>query len=115
MVSQDDIDIIKCSLPKEIPVMPGTMKMHQLILIEPGIIHFRDVSCYCSNGVKGQCECFQKNTYFTKNKAKRFKPGPSSSSKLLYRDIYSSCDESSETSDDDYNKLPDAGDPDELE
>ena len=111
LVTQDEIDIIKSSLPEEIPVMPGTMKMHQLILTKPGAIHYRDVSCYCSSSatIKGQCDCFKKYVYLLEEKAKCVKAGPSSSTKLRYKDVYTSSeDEMSVSSDDEeYEKCVD--------
>lgn len=72
------------------------------------------MSCYCSTVIKGQCECFETSIYLIQDeKAKNNKAGPSSSTKLRYKDIYTSSDEEmSETSDDEeYEKYAHADDP----
>jgi len=54
-VSQEDITTFEETYPKmQLQPVKGTMKLHQLLLIEPGKIKVRDFSCFCS----ATCECF---------------------------------------------------------
>jgi len=47
-------DFSAVSLPVTIPAIKGIMKVHQIFAMERGIIHTRDVSCYCTEN----CMCF---------------------------------------------------------
>jgi len=44
--------------PPPLPTVPGTMKLHQLITDEAGVIMYRDVGCFCSRAELLNCACF---------------------------------------------------------
>ncbi|XP_022078608.1 uncharacterized protein LOC127533326 [Acanthochromis polyacanthus] len=57
-ISEEDISLIDEAVPEELPVVKGTLAIHQVTAsaTTPGKISFRDVSCFCHrNGVV--CEC----------------------------------------------------------
>lgn len=57
-ISEEDISLIDEAVPEELPVVKGTLAIHQVTASSttPGKISFRDVSCFCHrNGVV--CEC----------------------------------------------------------
>lgn len=46
-------------MPADVPAVPGTMRIHQVVTLAPGEITSRDISCMCSTYTKQlQCECW---------------------------------------------------------
>lgn len=64
-VGTEQIEKIKASLPDKIPVLKGTMTLHQLMLREKSMIQYRDISCFCANNNfgRGFCDCYQPKQY----------------------------------------------------
>lgn len=50
-------EVEKGTLPN-LPALPGTMRLHQLITTQPGSLTYRDVSCFCASPERLQCDCF---------------------------------------------------------
>ncbi len=44
-------------MPKQLPVVPSTMRLHQMITQAPGKVIYRDVSCPCSTKQILECTC----------------------------------------------------------
>ncbi|KAI4829042.1 hypothetical protein KUCAC02_023105 [Chaenocephalus aceratus] len=56
-VSEDDITRVDEALPNDVPVVKGTLNIHQVTANTPGKIMFRDVSCFCHRmGLTCECE-----------------------------------------------------------
>ncbi|KAK1879405.1 Inhibitor of nuclear factor kappa-B kinase subunit alpha [Dissostichus eleginoides] len=53
-------------MPSDIPAVPTTMRIHQVVTLSPGKIRYRDVSCMCSSNGNLECDC-QKTKSFTFN------------------------------------------------
>lgn len=55
-----DIDFIEQSIPANLTVLKGTMKLHQIATLcdKAGILQYRDVSCFCGKQ-RGICLCFE--------------------------------------------------------
>lgn len=93
-ITEEDIQSVAKTIPCKLPVLKGTMTVHQMRTTGNGVFLYRDVSCFCKR-TEDLCLCFEKKMYrcHTKPaKASRFK-------KLNIADIYSS-DVSTDTSSD---------------
>ena len=55
-VSETDVSRYDEAVPDNLPPVKGTFKIHQIESTEPGKIHHREVSCFCSRQ-KSPCEC----------------------------------------------------------
>lgn len=56
-VDEDDIEQAVQAMPQNIPTVPSTMHLHQVVTLERGSLICRDVSCTCV-AMKGlQCQC----------------------------------------------------------
>ncbi|KAF4114310.1 hypothetical protein G5714_004533 [Onychostoma macrolepis] len=44
------------AVPNELPLVKGTLKIHQIVADTPGKIHHRELSCFCSR-INATCEC----------------------------------------------------------
>ncbi|XP_049337292.1 uncharacterized protein LOC107197431 [Astyanax mexicanus] len=53
-VSEDKIKERGELVPPHLKAIPGTMKIHQLMSTTPGVVHTREVSCFCEKN----CQCF---------------------------------------------------------
>lgn len=53
-------------MPADLPAIPSTMRLHQVVTLSPGKIFYRDVSCMCSATGNLECDC-QKTKYFSFN------------------------------------------------
>ncbi|KAL8600087.1 hypothetical protein ACOMHN_051633 [Nucella lapillus] len=50
VISDDDIKAVEKQIKnKTLKTVPGTMKLHQLILVAPMVVKYRDVSCTCTD------------------------------------------------------------------
>lgn len=47
----------------DIPPIPGTMKIHQLVTVRRGELLYRSISCACSPGLGYGCACFSAKTH----------------------------------------------------
>lgn len=54
-------------MPGQIPTVPATMKIHQVVTVTPGEILYREVSCMCSTHKQLKCQCFT-TQHFSFNK-----------------------------------------------
>ena len=56
--------IFNALAPQDLPLLPGTMSVHQLYACKcnPGSLTYRDVSCFCSI-CDGMCNCFETKTF----------------------------------------------------
>jgi len=57
-VSADVVSATTASAPLTVPVVPGTMNIHQVLCMRYGQIQYRDVSCFCSAD-KISCTCYE--------------------------------------------------------
>ena len=57
-VAAADVDDTTASVPLKVPVIPGTMSIHQVLCVNYGHIKYRDVSCFCSSD-KVSCVCYE--------------------------------------------------------
>ncbi|CAL8255045.1 unnamed protein product [Gadus morhua 'NCC'] len=58
-------DAVK-EMPADLPAVPSTMRLHQVVTLSPGKILYRDVSCMCSVTGNLECDC-QKTKSFSFN------------------------------------------------
>ncbi|XP_056454193.1 uncharacterized protein LOC130388732 [Gadus chalcogrammus] len=58
-------DAVK-EMPADLPAVPSTMRLHQVVTLSPGKILYRDVSCMCSATGNLECDC-QKTKSFSFN------------------------------------------------
>ena len=67
-----DVEKMKTELSTlNIPVVPGTMSLHQVILVGKGQFIYKDVSCSCSLHEQKDCQCFQTKFFkFPQNASK---------------------------------------------
>ncbi|CAH2086899.1 unnamed protein product [Euphydryas editha] len=59
------IENVSNDLPNKIPVLKGTMQIHQITTSqsdESFIIKYRDISCFCGD-LRGQCACFSPKSH----------------------------------------------------
>ncbi|KAI3375809.1 hypothetical protein L3Q82_004091 [Scortum barcoo] len=49
-------DAVK-EMPADLPAVPSTMRLHQVVTLSPGKILYRDVSCMCSATGNLECDC----------------------------------------------------------
>lgn len=45
-------------MPKDLPPVPSTMRMHQAVTLAHGELTYRDVSCLCTAQQNLNCDCF---------------------------------------------------------
>lgn len=57
-VKSEDVENAMEKMPKQIPAVPGTMRIHQVITLAPGELIHRDVSCMCTTRKQFNCNCF---------------------------------------------------------
>ncbi|XP_063634914.1 uncharacterized protein LOC134805569 [Cydia splendana] len=60
LIDDCEIDRISNILPATLPVLKGTMQLHQIMTSDNGVpfkIKYRHISCFCGD-MKGQCGCF---------------------------------------------------------
>lgn len=57
-VKSEDVEEAMEKLPKQIPAVPATMRIHQVITLAPGELMARDASCMCTTRKQFNCECF---------------------------------------------------------
>ena len=55
-VEPDDVE--EAAVPENVPAVPGTMKLHQVVTLVRGTIKYRDVSCCCNNPETLNCICY---------------------------------------------------------
>ncbi|XP_058888822.1 uncharacterized protein LOC117972307 [Acipenser ruthenus] len=57
-VDSEAVDKATDQMPLNIPVVPSTMRIHQLVTLSPGKLIYRDVSCLCSTEKNLDCQCY---------------------------------------------------------
>jgi len=57
-VAAADVHDTTASVPLTVPVIPGTMSIHQVLCINYGHIKYCNVSCFCSSD-KVSCVCYE--------------------------------------------------------
>ncbi|KAL7857118.1 hypothetical protein SRHO_G00160170 [Serrasalmus rhombeus] len=57
-VKSEDVEEATQKMPKLIPAVPGTMRIHQVITLAPGELISRDLSCMCTTRKQFICKCF---------------------------------------------------------
>jgi len=62
-VNGDTIEQALERMPSNLPAVPATMRIHQVVTLAPGEILSRDVSCMCSTRKQLQCECWNTNHF----------------------------------------------------
>ncbi|KAI7792928.1 hypothetical protein IRJ41_022844 [Triplophysa rosa] len=62
-VSEDDVDEATKNMPAGLPVVPSTIRIHQLVTVSRGQISYRDVSCLCSTRQTLECQCYNTKTF----------------------------------------------------
>lgn len=59
-IDEEAVDQAVQKMPKQLPVVPSTMRLHQMITLTPGKVIYRDISCLCST--KQILECTSQHT-----------------------------------------------------
>lgn len=62
-ISEENIDEAIKNMPNNLPVVPSTMRIHQVVTLTPGQIIYRDVSCLCSTRQTMECQCYNSKTF----------------------------------------------------
>ncbi|ROL48480.1 hypothetical protein DPX16_2187 [Anabarilius grahami] len=62
-VNGDTVEQALERMPSNLPAVPATMRIHQVVTLAPGEILSRDVSCMCSTQKQLQCECWNTNHF----------------------------------------------------
>lgn len=62
-VDNDTVDKATKEMPTGLPIVPSTMKIHQLITLAPGKLTYRDVSCLCSTQQVLECQCYNTQNF----------------------------------------------------
>uniref|UniRef100_UPI00358F15CF uncharacterized protein n=1 Tax=Myxine glutinosa TaxID=7769 RepID=UPI00358F15CF len=62
-VKGEDVENAMEKMPKQIPAVPGTMRIHQVITLAPGELLHRDVSCFCTTQKQFNCNCFKTQSF----------------------------------------------------
>ncbi len=77
-VKNEDIESAMKKMPKQIPAVPGTMRIHQVITLAPGELIHRDVSCMCTTRQQFNCKCFNTQCFSFGQKVPTAVPQPAS-------------------------------------
>ncbi len=77
-VKSEDIESAMKKMPKQIPAVPGTMRIHQVITLAPGELIHRDVSCMCTTRQQFNCKCFNTQCFSFGQKVPTAVPQPAS-------------------------------------
>lgn len=89
------IENVSKVLPDKIPVLKGTMQLHQITTSqsdESFIIKYRDIGCFCGE-LRGQCACFSPKSHSVVissgniNKSSAICPSTSENSRVCIEDI----------------------------
>ncbi|CAH1636783.1 unnamed protein product [Spodoptera littoralis] len=59
-ITNDDIQKVEQAIPHGLIPLRGTMQVHQVFSDTPGLLQYRDLSCFCQRGF---CACFSPQTY----------------------------------------------------
>lgn len=62
LISESEIDKIRKAIPNKIPVLKGTLSVHQMVTTGNGIFRYRSVSCFCKKNDE-LCPCFETKVY----------------------------------------------------
>ncbi|XP_058628776.1 uncharacterized protein LOC131538729 [Onychostoma macrolepis] len=62
-INEDNVDEATKNMPHSLPVVPSTMRIHQVVTITPRKISYRDVSCLCSTRQTLECQCDDPKTF----------------------------------------------------
>lgn len=62
-ISEENINEATKSMPDSLPVVPSTMRIHQVVTVTPGQISYSDVSCLCSMRQTLECHCYNSKTF----------------------------------------------------
>ncbi|XP_045457589.1 uncharacterized protein LOC123667794 [Melitaea cinxia] len=65
-IPENDIENIQKLVPQNLKTIIGTMKIHQLSSCSPGLIQYRNLSCFCGTN-RGLCNCFDPKTHAFNN------------------------------------------------
>ncbi|KAK2866264.1 hypothetical protein Q7C36_002320 [Tachysurus vachellii] len=57
-VNDDTVEQALERMPSNLPAVPATMRIHQVVTLAPGEIMSHDASCMCSTQKQLQCECW---------------------------------------------------------
>lgn len=57
------IDDAVLAMPKDLPPLPSTMRMHQAGTLAHGELVYRDVSCLCTAAQNLRCSCFDARSF----------------------------------------------------
>ncbi|XP_030251615.1 uncharacterized protein LOC115568462 [Sparus aurata] len=77
-VKSQDVEEAIEKMPKLIPAVPGTMRIHQVITLAPGEMLSRDVSCMCTTRKQFNCKCFNTQCFSFGQKRTTAVPQPAS-------------------------------------
>lgn len=70
MIEEKDIHDLQKTLPTNIPRLIGTLKVHQVFSDCNELLKYRDLSCFCEEGVSGKrgfCLCLEPKMYDLRN------------------------------------------------
>lgn len=57
-VDEQTVDQAIAKMPQDLPAVPSTMRLHQVVTVAPGEMMYRNVSCICTTMQNLTCECF---------------------------------------------------------
>ncbi|XP_048001800.1 uncharacterized protein LOC125238480 [Leguminivora glycinivorella] len=63
LIKEEDISAIQDNLPKVIPRLVGTMKVHQIFTDNEHYLKYRSLSCFCASFKRGFCDCYNPQIY----------------------------------------------------
>ncbi|KAI8442485.1 hypothetical protein MSG28_005977 [Choristoneura fumiferana] len=65
LIEEQCIKDIQDSLPRTIPRLIGTLKVHQIFTENRNTLKYRNLSCFCGLGKNGFCDCLNPQIYST--------------------------------------------------
>lgn len=96
VISEMEIDKMSKAIPNKIPVLKGTLSVHQMVTTGNGLFRYRSVSCFCQKNSE-LCPCFKTKQYNCQIKPD-FASHKNIHKKLKISDVYSSDSDSNTTS-----------------
>ena len=88
-ITEEAIEKIRNIIPDNVPILKGTLLVHQMATAGNGLFQYRDVSCLCDRNNKQLCLCFRTKEY----RCKCDTQSAHNPQKLKVSEIYSSASE----------------------
>ncbi|MGH0152464.1 UNVERIFIED_CONTAM: hypothetical protein FKN15_059111 [Acipenser sinensis] len=80
-VKSENVENALEKMPTQIPAVPSTMRIHQVITLAPRELVYRDVSCMWSTQKQLDCKCFNTQHFSFSRKVPTAAPQPASEGK----------------------------------